>query len=90
MKNAEELFEGSRTYSNGMDVYIDVDDVKRILIFHDNELISEIEKKIEGLKGTSTHGRCCTCQCKHFYDDDECTCKEISALTEIINLIKET
>ena len=91
MKNAEEWLDENGYKNTEMWSRQGVYEVAiRLQHDHDNELISEIEKKIEGLKGTSTHGRCCTCQCKHFYDDDECTCKEISALTEIINLIKGT
>lgn len=35
-----------------------------------------------GLKGTSTHGNCCTCTtCKNYHDD--CTCEFTEALKDV-------
>lgn len=39
----------------------------------------EIIDRIRKLRGTSTHGNCCTCQtCRNYHD--ECTCEEIKNL----------
>jgi len=70
MKNSEEL----------LDKYPSLAPIEftKALTEHDNELISEIEKKIESLEVLR--------HTEYFDDEDEAA---IIALTEIINLIKE-
>jgi len=42
------------------------------------------EAILEKMRGTSTHGNCCTCpKCKHFHDD--CMCHAIARLENILN-----
>jgi hypothetical protein len=90
LKNAEELYDSHFMPDlDGTNFSLSKEGFRKALAEHDQELITEIEKMIKGLIGKSTHGSCCTCTgCKHYYEDDECTCKEIQALTEVINLIK--
>ena len=91
MKTAKELFDEFATSTDGIIVQYKANFIEA-LSEHDNEIISEIEKKIEDNK-------------KYFHIDeytkreycglcleDDCCHHEIKieALTEIINLIKET
>ena len=42
------------------------------------------EAILEKMRGTSTHGNCCTCpKCKHFHDD--CMCHAIARLENILS-----
>ncbi len=73
---SEENVNGSfiyRKYSDGT-CFIEPIDVQ--------DTLCELDKKIEGLRGNSTHGNCCTCQdCKNYHDD--CKCEEIEELERL-------
>ena len=73
MKNAEDYF---KKYGNRY-LMIGYSNLSKILTEHDNELISEIEKKIEEIQ-------------KQLGSDLIVRTAKEQALTEIINLIKET
>jgi len=80
MKNAEELFNEFATSTDGIIVQYEANFIEA-LSEHDNELISEIEKKIkENQKKADT---AISGNAIFFYDT------KVIALTEIITLIKE-
>ena len=78
MKNAEDYF---KKYGNRY-LMIGYSNLSKILTEHDNEIISEIEKKIKEYE-RNKYG---VSNCRLVYRFDS----KIEALTEIINLIKET
>ena len=83
MKNAGELYDSYSMLCDDPEelILMDFPEFKKALSFHDNELISEIEKKIEENQkkaDTAISGNAI-----FFYDT------KVIALTEIINLIKE-
>ena len=78
MKNAEDYF---KKYGN-RHLMIDYSSLSRIITEHDNEIISEIEKKMEKLEESRSGGRLTGAALAGVNIT-------IIRLTEIINLIKE-
>ena len=87
MKNAEELFDEFATSTDGIIVQYKANFIEA-LSEHDNELISEIEKKIE--ECASRRKKICI-EKAIFSNDPDWLCEVgyKQALTEIITLIKE-